>query len=141
VTPKCYGSEDHACDQLEFLKGLADFCEDWVEQLHQLGLKNNHRTRTIRNRDRKYKLYTKWEQLSGNRNIQRIKKEVNENRKQKLQHNRGTDTAASLLNLKTYHRKAALEQDNSQWTGENLLLSPQEIITLDALDREHNSID
>jgi hypothetical protein len=142
VTPKCHGSEDHACDQLEFLKGLSDFCEDcWVEQLHQLGLKNNRRTTTFRNRYQKYKLYTKWEQLSGNRNVQRIKKEVNENRKQKLQHNRGADTAVSPLNLKTYHRQAALEQNNPQWTGENRRLSPQEIIRLDALDREHNSID
>jgi hypothetical protein len=56
---KCHGAEAHACDQLEFLQGLADFCEDWVEQLHQLGLKNNRRTKTIRNRDRKYKIYTK----------------------------------------------------------------------------------
>jgi hypothetical protein len=112
-----------------------------MEQLHQLGLKNNHRTRTIRNRDRKYKLYTQWELLSGNRNVQWIKKEVNENQKRQLQHSRGTDTAVSLLNLKTYHREAALELDNLQWTGENWLLSPQEIIRLDALDRENNSID
>ena len=27
VTPKCHGGETHACDQLELLKGLADFCE------------------------------------------------------------------------------------------------------------------
>jgi hypothetical protein len=135
VTPKCHASEDHACDQLELLKGLADFCEDWVEQLHQLGLKNNRRTKTIRNRDRKYKLYTQWEQLSGNRNVQRIKKEVNKKRKRKLQHSRGADTAAVLLLQKTYHRQAALQQDNSQWTGENRLLSPEEIIRLDELDR------
>jgi hypothetical protein len=63
VTPKCHASEDHACDQPELLKGLADFCEDWVKQLHQLGLKNNRRTKTIRNRDRKFKLYTQWEHL------------------------------------------------------------------------------
>jgi DNA topoisomerase IA len=31
VTPKCHGSEDHTCDQLELLMGLGDFCEDWVE--------------------------------------------------------------------------------------------------------------
>ena len=97
VTPKCHGSEDHACDQLELLKGLADFCEDWVEQLHQLGLKNNRRTKTIRNRDQKYKLYTHWEQLSGNRNVQRIKKEVNQKRKRKLKNTRGADRAAGLL--------------------------------------------
>jgi hypothetical protein len=58
MTPKCHGSEDHACDQLELLKGLSYFWEDWVEQLHQLCLKTNRRTKMIRNRDQKYKLYT-----------------------------------------------------------------------------------
>jgi hypothetical protein len=53
VTPKCHGLEHHAADQLEFLQSLADFCEDWwVEQLHQLGLKNNRRTKGVRNRAR-----------------------------------------------------------------------------------------
>jgi hypothetical protein len=139
VTPKCHGSEDHACDQLEFLWGLADFCEDWVEQLHQLGLKNNRRTKTIRDRGRKYKLYTHWEQLSGNRNVQRIKVEVKESRKRKLDNTRGADTAAALLDEKTYHREAALEEDNSQWTDANKLLSPEEIIRLDAVDRLDNN--
>jgi hypothetical protein len=72
VTPKCHASKDHACDQLGLLKGLADFCVVWVEQLHQLGLKNNRRTKSIRNQDRKYKLYTQWEQLSGNREVQGV---------------------------------------------------------------------
>jgi hypothetical protein len=40
VTPKCQGSEDHACDQFELLQGVAGFCEDWVEQLQQLGQNN-----------------------------------------------------------------------------------------------------
>jgi hypothetical protein len=140
VTPKYRGSEDHACDQLELLKGLADFCEEWVEQLHQLGLKNNQRTMTIRNQDQKYKLYTHWEQeLSGNQNVQRIKKEVNQKRKRKLKNTRGADTAAGLLLENTYHREAALQQDNSQWTGENQLLSPEDIIRLDELDRLQNN--
>jgi hypothetical protein len=112
-----------------------DFCEDWVEQLHQLGLKNNRRTKTIRDRDRKYKLYTHWEQLSGNRDVQRIKKEVHKNRKRKLDTTRGLDTQEALLLQKSYHRDTALEQDNTQWTGENRLLSPEEIIRLDAADR------
>ena len=134
VTPKCHGSEDHACDQLEFLWGLADFCEDWVEQLHQLGLKNNRRTKVIRNRERKYELYTKWEQLSGNRSVQKIKKEVHQKRKRKLQNDRGADTAAASLVQKTFHREAALLQDNSEWEGDNMLLSPGEIIRLDYED-------
>jgi hypothetical protein len=28
VTPKAYGVEDYACNQLEWLMGLADFYED-----------------------------------------------------------------------------------------------------------------
>jgi hypothetical protein len=47
VTPKSHGSECHACDQLELLQGIADFCEDWSEQLHQLGLKNDRRTKGV----------------------------------------------------------------------------------------------
>jgi hypothetical protein len=43
----------------------------------------------IRKRDRKCKLYTQWEQLSRNQDVQRIKKEVNKKRKQKLQHSKG----------------------------------------------------
>jgi hypothetical protein len=41
VTSKAHGVEDHACYQLEWLIGLADFYEDWLERLLQLGLKNN----------------------------------------------------------------------------------------------------
>ena len=41
---------------------------------------------------------------------------------------------------KTFHCEAALEeQDNSQWTGENQLLSPEDIIRLDELDRLNNN--
>ena len=60
--------------------------------------------------------------------------EVKENRKRKLGHNRGAETAVALLIEKTFHREAALEQDNSQWTGENRLLEPEEILRLDAAD-------
>jgi hypothetical protein len=64
---------------------------------------------------------------------QRIKKEVNKKWKWTFQHYRGADTAAGLLLEKKSHHQAALQHDNSQWTGENWLLSPEEIISLDAL--------
>jgi hypothetical protein len=97
VTPKCHGSERHTCNQLDFLQGLpADFCEDWVKQLHQLGLKNDRRTKGARNRDRNHGLHTKWEQLSGNQNVQRTKHEAKESWKRKLQHDGGAETAAAL---------------------------------------------
>ena len=43
VTPKFHASKYHGCDRLKYLEGLADFCEDSVEQHHQVGLKNNRR--------------------------------------------------------------------------------------------------
>jgi hypothetical protein len=116
VMPKCHASKDHACDQLELLKGLADFCEDWVEQLHQLGLKNNRRTKTIRNRDRKYKLYMQWEQLNGNREVQE-KKQVNKKRKRNLQNSKNADTSAALLLQKNNHRQAV---HSNKTTGNGL---------------------
>jgi hypothetical protein len=71
--------------------------------------------------------------------VQRIKNEVNEKWKQKIQHTRGADRAAGLLIENMYHGEAALVQGNSQWTGENQLLSPEDIIRLDVLDRLQNN--
>jgi hypothetical protein len=40
ATPRCHGLECHACNQLEFpQQGPAESCENWVKQLHQLGLR------------------------------------------------------------------------------------------------------
>ena len=65
---------------------------------------------------------------------------MQKNRNRKLGNARGTDTAAALLDQKTYRCKVALEEDNSQWTDTNKLLSPEEIIRLDAvLDRLDNN--
>ena len=96
----------------------------------------------IRDRDRKYKLYTHWYQLNGNRNVQKIKKEVLGKRKRNLDDNTGgAETAAALLYAKTAHREAALEEYNLQWTGVNKLLSSNKITRIDALDiLENNNI-
>ena len=65
--------------------------------------------------------------------------EVKESWKRKLQHSRGAETAAALQMEKTFHREAALEQDNLQWTGESRLLEPDEILRLNAADIEYLS--
>jgi hypothetical protein len=71
--------------------------------------------------------------------VQRTKVDVKENRNRKLWHGRGAETAAALLIEKTFHREAALQQDNSQWTGENRLLEPEEDIMRDAEEMEQIS--
>jgi hypothetical protein len=70
--------------------------------------------------------------------VQKTKKEAHNKQKRKLDSARGADTTAALKIRKISHREAALQQDNSQWTGENELLSAQEIIRLDAQDRLDN---
>ena len=77
-------------------ESLGDFCEELVEQRHQVGLKNNLRTKGVRNRDWKRKLYSEWEQLGGNPNVQSIKVELKESWKRKICHDRGAETAAAL---------------------------------------------
>jgi hypothetical protein len=65
---------------------------------------------------------------------------VHKKLKRKLKHPRDAVRAAGgLLVEKTYHWEAALQQDNSQWTGENRLFSPEDIIRLDELDRLQNN--
>jgi hypothetical protein len=49
--------------------------------------------------------------------VQRIKVEVKESQKRKLQHDRGAETAANLLIEKIFYREVALSQDNLQWTA------------------------
>ena len=67
--------------------------------------------------------------------MQKIKKEVLGKRKRDLQNDRRGETATARLTEKTAHREAALEEDNLQWTGPSELLSAEEIIRLDELDR------
>jgi hypothetical protein len=68
-----------------------------------------------------------------------MKKEVLGKRKRKLQNDTGGETARALLAAKSLHCETALEEDNSQWTGMNKLLSPEEIIWLDEMDRLDNN--
>jgi hypothetical protein len=46
--------------------------------------------------------------------------------------------ARALPAAKSFHRKTGLEEDNSQWTGMNKLISTEAIIRLDDLDGSEN---
>jgi hypothetical protein len=76
--------------------------------------------------------------------VQRTKVEAKESWKRKLQHDRGAETAANLLHKKTFHREAALSQDNLRWTGVNRLLTAEKVVIQDEeewveLDRQHHA--
>ena len=61
-------------------------------------------------------MYTHWEQLNGNLNMQKIKQEVLGKWKWNLENNtRGAETPAALLDENTVHRESALKEYNLQW--------------------------
>jgi hypothetical protein len=117
VTPKCHASESHACDQLELQWGTVDFCQDWVKQLCQLGLKNDQRTKTIGDRDKKCKLRAHWEQSNGNRIVQKTKEEVAVDRKWMHGSTGRKETAADLLAAKTEDREQELSNNKTTRNG------------------------
>jgi hypothetical protein len=66
--------------------------------------------------------------------VWKTKEEVAVDRKRKHENTRREETAAALLSAKTEDLERALEQDNSQWTGDNALLTAADVIRLDAAD-------
>ena len=44
ITPKAHILFNHVCAQQRLYGGLADKCEDWIEQSHQTGMRLEHLT-------------------------------------------------------------------------------------------------
>ena len=58
--PKIHGLEDHLVEQMVHYKGIGDYCEDFVEQSHQDGMKEELRTSGLK-RTRAFMSHSKWE--------------------------------------------------------------------------------
>jgi hypothetical protein len=52
VSPKLHVLEDHLYSQLSLFKGLGDYSEDFVEQAHQVGMREEARTFAMKDRNR-----------------------------------------------------------------------------------------
>jgi hypothetical protein len=48
VTLKVHASEDHCIDQIKLYSGIGDYDEEFIERLHQLGKKDDVRTKSMR---------------------------------------------------------------------------------------------
>jgi hypothetical protein len=108
VTLKCHGTEAHACDQLDFLQGLADFCEDWVEQLHQpawIEERQQENKEDDQKQGQKVRTVHQTEAVEWKQKCSEDEEEgrTHNKRKQKLQSaRRGADTAAALADWKDF---------------------------------------
>jgi hypothetical protein len=83
--PKIHGLEDHLVEQMVIYGGIGDFCEDFVEQAHQFGVKEELRTRGLR-RNNAFLSHSKWEWMSNQVGVRHakelVKKRTSRKRKQ-----------------------------------------------------------
>jgi hypothetical protein len=59
--PKIHALEDHLAAMMERWNGIGDFLEDFIEQAHQFGMKEEKRTANMRDRVRAANSHSKWE--------------------------------------------------------------------------------
>jgi hypothetical protein len=73
--PKIHGLEDHLAAMMERWNGIGDFLEDFIEQAHQFGMKEEKRTANMRDRVRAANSHSKWEWADKMSSDVRIAKE------------------------------------------------------------------
>ena len=59
--PKVHNLFTHLIPQMTMWKGIGDFLEDFVEQGHQTGVKEEYRTHGMRDRSKASQTHSKWE--------------------------------------------------------------------------------
>jgi hypothetical protein len=83
VTLKAHACEDHVCNQIRDFGGIGDYNEEFVERLHQEGVRTNRRVQTMRDRTMKYQHVAQWQEATQNSKVAEIQSLVNEKRKRK----------------------------------------------------------
>ena len=73
--PKIHGIEDHLLDSMQMYKGVGDFVEDFIEQSHQFGVKQEMRTRNL-SRNKAFKSHSRWEWMANRIVVQKAKAEM-----------------------------------------------------------------
>ncbi len=84
--PKIHGLEDHLIASMEQWNGIGDFLEDFIEQAHQFGMKEEKRTANMRDRVRAANSHSKWEwadKMSSDVRIAKEEVKVKTSRKRK----------------------------------------------------------
>jgi hypothetical protein len=61
VTPEAHASEDHCINQIKRYSGIGDYDEEFIERVHQLGKKDDVRTRSMRDRVKKFMHVARWQ--------------------------------------------------------------------------------
>jgi len=81
---KIHGLEDHLVPQMRLFKGIGCFIEDFIEQAHQFGMKEEKRTANMRDRKKAANSHSAWEHASHHAEVIAVKKESSARSKRKL---------------------------------------------------------
>ena len=73
--PKIHGMEDHLVIQMIQFCGIGDFSEDFIEQSHQFGVKEELRTRGL-SRSKAFSSHSKWEWMGNQIGVRKAKEEI-----------------------------------------------------------------
>jgi hypothetical protein len=83
VTLKGHLVDDHVCWQICLYHGIGDYNEEFVERLHQEGVRTNKRVQTMKDRTKKYLHVARWQEATQNPKVKEIQADVNQKRKRK----------------------------------------------------------
>jgi hypothetical protein len=76
LMPKMHGIEDHLVEGMRRFKGIGCFIEDFIEQAHQTGHKDELRTANMRDRKRASSAHSMWEFSTWRSGVIKVKEEV-----------------------------------------------------------------
>ena len=90
ITPKIHAIEDHLCDQILRFQGIGDLDEDFMEQSHKDGIKDQRWLRNPPNHRIAAEWQSKWEYLRKHPKVLRVQLQVQQhaNRGQNIAINR-----------------------------------------------------
>ena len=63
--PKMHAIEDHAVKQVQEFEGIGELTEDYIEQAHQTGMKDERRTLGMRDQRKAAGCHIKWEEMKN----------------------------------------------------------------------------
>ncbi len=115
---KIHGIEDHLVKQMRDFNGIGCFLEDFVEQAHQFGMRDEKRTTNMPDRKRKYNSHSSNEVASLNAEVIAHKEVVSNKSKRKMKRRIGEERREA---------KQKVKEENGEYCFERVVLAPNPI--------------
>jgi hypothetical protein len=113
--PKIHGVEDHLRDQMNEVGGIGDFLEDFVEQGHQTGVKDEIRTKGL-NRMKAFIAHSNWEFRNNRVGVVLAKEEVKRKTGRKRKRNANTRMIESKISRETKRLKSIEDVESGRYS-------------------------